>query len=413
MHVRTILPLALILSLLCASTRALAEPQPPMKKPANPEAAAFCIDLYKQLAAEKGNLFFSPFSIVTALAMTSAGAAGPTDAEMARVLHLDLDPAKRHAECASWARALDTAGDGLFKRPGGGLETSTANALWCASQISFKKPFVTIATKEYQAEVRALDFKRNPDKAVDAVNDWVDDKTHGKIKKILTPDAVNAATALILTNAIYFKGDWAEPFKKESTRDMDFTLEGGSKIQCPTMVQGDPFNYAKREDFAVLEMPYKGGRMSMVILLPNQIDGLPQLEKKLNVPLLNEAMNEMNRQKIIAYLPKFHAETRYQLSDYLQKMGMRMAFSQKEADFSGMTDDQPLFISSVIHKAFVDVDEKGTEPAAATAVTMEVGSARPTQDPPIFRADHAFMYLIRDTQSGQILFAGRMADPRK
>jgi len=410
MHARTSLTLVLILTLLTTST-VLAEA--PVKKPVNPESAAFCIDLYKQLAAEKGNLFFSPFSIVTALAMTSAGAVGPTDAEMAAALHLNPDQDKRHAECASWARSLHTANSGLFKRPTGGLEISTANALWCASQIKFKDPFVKTATKEYQAEVRALDFKRNPDKAVEVVNDWVDDKTRGKIKQILTPDAINPATALILTNAIYFKGDWAEPFKKESTRDLDFTLDGGSKIQCPTMVQSDPLNYAKRDDFAVLEMPYKGDRMSMVFLLPDRIDGLPDLEKKLTAILLSDALDALKRQKVIVYLPKFHAETRYQLSDHLQKMGMRLAFSRTDADFSGMTGDQPLSISAVIHKAFVDVDEKGTEAAAATAVTMELASAVPRQEPPVFRADHPFIYFIRDTQTGQILFAGRMADPRK
>lgn len=411
MNARLIVTVALCVAVFASPVWLRAEE--PMKKTSKADAAAFCIDLYKHLAAEKGNLFFSPFSIATALAMTSAGAAGATDAEMAKVLHLDPDQARRHAECAQWARSLNSARRSIFERRSRGPEISTANALWCASGVSFKNAFVDIARKEYLAEVRALDFAKNAAKAVDEINTWVDDKTRGKIKKIVTPDAVNPMTALILTNAIYFKGDWASPFKKESTRDQDFTLDGGEKIKCPMMVQSRRFLYAKRDGFAALEMPYEGGQISMLVLLPDRVDGLAELEQRLDCALLEGAIQALASQEVVVYLPKFHAETRYQLGETLQKMGMRLAFSSKDADFSGITDSPPLFISAVIHKAFVDVDEKGTEAAAATAVTMEVKSARPQQNPPIFRADHPFIHMIRDTQTGQILFAGRMADPRK
>lgn len=410
MRTRFTLTLAMILALI--GLPSLHAREKPVKKPLNTETAAFCIDLYKQLAAEKGNHFFSPFSIVTALAMTSAGAAGQTDAEMAQVLHLDPDPAKRHVECASWARSLNTARSFLFKRPSGGLEISTANALWCAHGVSFKNDFIKIATKDYDAEVKSLDFARKPGEAVDKINDWVDDKTRSKIKKILTPDAVNRDTALVLTNAIYFKGDWSSKFEKEATRDADFTLDGGTKINCNMMGQTATLNYAKLANFAALEMPYKGGRMTMLILLPNALDGLANLEKDLTATLLDDAIKALTWQKVVVYLPKFHAETRYSVGDHLQKMGMRRAFLRSDADFSGITDDPPLFISAVIHKAFVDVDEEGTEAAAATAITMEVASAVQRKDPPVFRADHPFVYFIRDTETGQILFAGRMADPR-
>ncbi len=410
MNARLMLTTTLIIAAFATPMQLRAEE--PVKTPVQPKTAAFCIDLYRHLAAEKGNIFFSPFSVATALAMTSAGAAGATDAEMAKVLHLDPDQAKRHAQCAQWAKSLSSARKSIFEKSRGGLQISTANALWCSARVKFKKPFVDIATKDYLAEVRGLDFVKNAAKAVDEINAWVHDKTHGKISRIITPDAVNPMTALILTNAIYFKGDWASPFEKETTRDADFTLDGGGKIQCSMMVQTESFPYAKRDGFAAMEMPYEGGQISMLVLLPDRADGLGDLEKRLDSGLVDGAIQALAPQKVIVYLPKFHAGTRYQLSDALQALGMKLAFTP-DADFKAITDDGPLYISAVIHKAFVDVDEKGTEAAAATAVTMELASAMPRSEPPVFRADHPFIYMIRDTKSGQILFAGRMADPRK
>jgi len=399
-----------LIAMSCA-TPAKLRAEKPVRRAPTAATAEFCIDLYKHLAVEKGNIFFSPFSIATALAMTSAGAAGATDAEMAKVLHLNPDHSKRHSECAVWAKSLNSARRSIFEKPGGGLEISAANALWCANRIQFNQSFVDIAKKNYLAEVRGLDFVRNAAGAVNEINGWVAEKTRGKIKQIITPDAVNPMTALILTNAIYFKGDWASQFEKESTRDQDFTLDGGAKIQCPTMSQSEPFPYAQRDGFAALDMPYVGGQVSMLILLPDRVDGLSDLEKRLDRALVDGAIRALKSQKVVVYLPKFHAETRYQVSDALQALGMKLAFTPA-ADFKGISNEGPLYISAVIHKAFVDVDEKGTEAAAATAVTMELASAV-TRSPPVFRADHPFIYLIRDSKSGQILFAGRMADPRK
>jgi len=401
-----------LLAVLTAFVRVNAEQ--PAKKEIDGNSAAFCVDLYKQLAKKPGNHFFSPFSIVTALAMTSAGSAGATDAEMAAVLRLNPDPVKRHAECASWARMLNSANGALFKRPAGGMEISTANSIWLATRLQFKKTFVEIAKNDYDAEVRAADFAGNSKKAVKDVNDWVENKTKGKIKDIVDVRAIPPDTALILANAIYFKADWASPFKNESTHDADFTLEGGEKIKAPLMSQTTSFNYVNREaeGFAALEMPYKDGRMTMLVLLPHKIDGLAGLEKKLTGPLVIDTIESMKRERVMLYLPKFHAETEYQLADTLSAMGMKLAFTPS-ADFSGITDVKPTYISAVIHKAFVDVDEKGTEAAAATVVGIRAGSAAPPKPPAVFRADHPFIYFIRDTQTGQILFAGRMADPRK
>jgi len=404
--------IATLFTVLTVSLRVSAEE--PVTKSVDADSAAFCVDLYHQLAIKPGNHFFSPFSIVTALAMTSAGAAGATDAEMAAALHINPDPAKRHAECASWARMLNSANDALFKRPAGGMEISTANSIWLATRLQFKKTFVDIAKDSYQAEVRGADFAGNAKQAVKDINDWVEDKTKGKIKDIVDVRAIPPDTALILANAIYFKADWARPFKNESTHDADFTLDGGEKIKAPLMSQTAPFNYVNREaeGFAALEMPYKDQRMTMLVLLPNKIDGLPALEKKLTGPLVTDTIHSLKRERVVVYVPKFHAETEYQLADHLQALGMKLAFSTN-ADFSGITDIKPTYISAVIHKAFVDVDEKGTEAAAATVVGIRAGSAAPPKPPVVFRADHPFIYFIRDTQTGQILFAGRMADPRK
>lgn len=412
MNTRLALTTALLVAAVSNPTQLRAEE--PVMKANDGNSAAFCVDLYKQLAVKPGNHFFSPFSIVTALAMTSAGAGGETDVEMAAALHLNPDPAKRHAECASWARMLNSANDSLFKRPAGGMEISTANSIWLATRLQFKKSFVDIAKKDYQAEVRAADFAGSSRKAADNINDWVEDKTKGKIKDIVDPRAITPDTAVILANAIYFKADWAAPFEAESTRDADFTLDGGEKIKTPLMAQTASFNYVNREaeGFSALEMAYKGQRMTMLILLPHKVDGLPALEKKLTGPLVTDTIESLERQRVVVFMPKFHAETEYQLADPLQALGMKLAFSPN-ADFSGISDVKPIYISAVIHKAFVDVDEKGTEAAAATVVGIRAGSAPPPKPPAVFRADHPFIYFIRDTQTGQILFAGRMADPRK
>lgn len=409
MNVRLITTLLTVLPI---STRICAEE--PATKANDANGVAFCVDLYRQLAAKPGNHFFSPFSIVTALAMTSAGAAGATDAEMAAALHVNPDPAQRHAECAAWARMLNSANDALFKRPAGGMEISTANSIWLATRLQFKKSFVDIAKGSYQAEVRAADFAGNAKQAVKDINDWVEAKTKGKIKDIVDVRAIPPDTGLILANAIYFKADWASPFKNESTHDADFTLDGGEKIKAPLMSQTASFNYINREaeGFSALEMSYKDQRMTMLILLPHKVDGLANLEKKLTGPLVTDTVESLKRERVMVYLPKFHAETEYQLAETLSAMGMKLAFTPS-ADFSGITDVKPTYISAVIHKAFVDVDEKGTEAAAATVVGIRAGSAAPPKPPAVFRADHPFIYLIRDTQTGQILFAGRMADPRK
>ncbi len=401
-----------LLTVLTLSTR-ICEGEP-IPKANDANSAAFCVELYKQLAEKPGNHFFSPFSIVTALAMTSAGAAGATDAEMAAALHINPDPAKRHPECASWARMLNSANDALFKRPAGGMEISTANSIWLATRLNFKKAFVDIAKNSYEAEVRAADFAGNVKQAVKDINDWVEDKTKGKIKDIVDDRAVPPDTALILANAIYFKADWASPFRNESTHDADFTLDGGEKIKAPLMSQTALYNYVNREaeGFAALEMPYKDRRMTMLVLLSHKVDGLAALEKKLTGSLVIDTIESLKRERVMLYLPKFHAETEYQLADTLSAMGMNLAFTPS-ADFSGITDVKPTYISAVIHKAFVDVDEKGTEAAAATVVGIRAGSAAPPKPPAVFRADHPFIYFIRDTQTGQILFAGRMADPRK
>jgi serpin B len=220
---------------------------------------------------------------------------------------------------------------------------------------------------------------------------------------------LSSATRLVLTNAIYFKGKWARQFEKELTRDGPFTLLDGQKIDVPMMRQTEEFRYMEAEDFQALEMPYVKDELSMIILLPKKVDGVVDFEKKLTNENLSRWLSELHKQKLVASIPRFKMAQQFGLADTLQAMGMTDAFSAQLADFSGMTGTRDLFISAVVHKAFVDVNEEGTEAAAATGVGMAMTAA--PQRMPVFRADHPFIFLIRDNKSGSILFIGRVMKP--
>jgi serpin B len=218
-------------------------------------------------------------------------------------------------------------------------------------------------------------------------------------------------TRLVLTNAIYFKGDWARQFKKDRTKQSPFTLASGEKVDAPMMNQTGEFRYMKAEDFQALELPYVDNELSMIILLPKETDALPKFEKTLNLEDFSQWLDRLHRREVIVSVPKFKMTSQFSLASVLTSMGMADAFSATAADFSGITGGRDLFISAVIHKAYVDVNEEGTEAAAATGVTMRLTSVGPTQTP-VFRADHPFLFLIRDNHSGSILFIGRLMNPQ-
>ncbi len=373
----------------------------------------FAFELYAKLnddpsiKAEGGNLFFSPYSISTALAMTWAGARGETEKQMAEVLHFSLPQERLHQALGALEKQLNAAGK---KR---GYQLSVANALWGQKGCGFLKEFLTLTKKNYGARLKEVDFI-NPavrEKARKKINRWVEKKTNKKIKDLIQPGVLNQLTRLVLTNAIYFKGDWAIEFDKKNTSDAPFMISADKKVIVPMMHLKDKFKYAETNDLQILELLYKNKDLSMIVLLPKKADGLVQLEKSLTLKNLNDWLGRLRKQEVPVYLPKFKMTFGpLELKDILKSMGMKDAFSMA-ADFSGMDGTKMLFISNVLHKAFVAVDEKGTEAAAATAVVVTLKEE--TMAPTVFRADHPFVFLIKDNYSGSILFMGKLVKPAK
>lgn len=363
----------------------------------------FAFDLYAKLKDEPGNVFISPYSIWTAMAMTYAGARGDTIDEMAAVMHYKEKPAAMNQ--VTWT-LLDDLNRGGDKRP---FELSVANALWGAKGEGFLPEFLTTLRERYGAGLTEVDFSKAVE-ACKAINTWVEKETKGKIKDLVNRDALGRGTVLVLTNAIYFKGTWEHPFEKSRTKDMPFSAGGDKAIDVPMMHQQAHWKYAEDEDTQVLEMGYKGDRLSMVILLPRKADGLAALEKRLTSEHLKSWLDRLSKREVSVWLPRFKMTREYRLRETLVAMGMKKAFTGGEADFSGMNGKRDLAISDVVHKAFVDVNEEGTEAAAATAVIMGRGATMP-QPVPVFRADHPFVFMIRDTKTGTILFLGRVRSP--
>lgn len=369
---------------------------------------AFALELYAKLKAQEGNLFLSPYSISTALAMTYAGARGNTAAQMAKVLHFELEEARLHRAFQKLINQLNAQG----KK--GGYQLSVANALWGQKGYGFLKEFLDLTRKHYGAGLHELDFVGATEAARKTINAWVEKETKAKIKDLIKPGVLDTTTRLVLTNAIYFKGDWASKFKEERTRPEPFHLGSGKSVDVPLMRQTEEFKYMEADGFQALELPYVGEHLSMVVLLPEKCDGLPALEKSLTRENLDKWLSQLRKQKVHVFVPKLKMTCEFSLGEGLQAMGMTDAFGGS-ADFSGMNGKKDLLISAVLHKAFVEVNEEGTEAAAATAVVMGLKAARGTIPAaiPIFRADHPFLFLIRDTRSKSILFLGRVMNPVK
>jgi len=367
---------------------------------------AFAIDLYNQLRTQSGNLFFSPDSISTAMAMTYAGARSDTATEMAKTLHFTLPPQRFHPAMGSLLGDLNAPHDGYKLR--------MANVLWAQQGYTFLDDYLKLTKSDYGAGFKQVDFKDAPETARLTINQWVEQQTDDKIKDLLQPGVLSSRTKLVLTNAIYFKGDWQTQFDKAQTRDDNFHLSATQNENAPMMHREGGFNYFDGGTFQILEIPYKSAELSMIVLLPNEVGGMFALEQSLTAPNTRQWLGQLRPvPKVILTLPKFKMTRQFELQDTLGSMGMTLAFDA-HADFSGMTGNRDFFISAVIHKAYIDVNEEGTEAAAATAVVMRSMMARMQQPaPPVFRADHPFIFLIRDNRSGGILFMGRVADPTK
>jgi len=386
-----------------------ASPPVPMDSPpsevAVPAAAtasinAFAVDLHRELASEPGNLFVSPASIAVAFAMTHAGAKGETAAEIARVFHFTGTPAKDFAAAlARWSNPR-------------GIELALANRLFGERTVKFEAPFVEVTRADFAAPLELLDYKGGHAAARQHINAWVAERTRDKINDLLPPDGVDAATRLVLVNAIYFKAAWEEEFNNFTTKPAPFFAASGQK-RAPLMTRTDLYRIAVGDGVKALELPYTGGDYAMVVILPDAKDGLAALEKSLSVEALTKWIAGAEHKRVAVKLPRFKIEPGegLRLAKVLTKLGMGRAFDASKADFTGMAPaSEPIVLAEAFHKAFVAVDEKGTEAAAATAVSARA-SGMPS-DPPIeFTADHPFLFLVRDVRSGAILFMGRLSEP--
>jgi serpin B len=366
----------------------------------------FGLDLYARLPGGQGNTFFSPFSVSSALAMTLAGARGATAEEMAKVLRFSLPPGRVHPAFAAVIREINGADR---KRA---AELYTANALWSQKGYTFAADFRRIGKDSYAAALEEVDFQGAPETARRTINAWVERQTQDRIKELLREGTLGRDTVLVVTNAIYFKGTWAAPFVEGMTQPGDFELGGrGTVRNVPLMRQRERLRYLDGGTFQVLELPYDANEMSMLVVLPRRTDGLQDVEQALTAARVADWLSRLTPHDVDVTLPRFKVTATLDLKGPLVDLGMSRAFSRGGADFSGMVKAPPVFVSAVIHKAYVDVNEKGTEAAAATGGTVMATSARPPSNRVVFRADHPFFFLIRDSRTGSVLFAGRLTDP--
>ncbi len=373
----------------------------------------FAFDLYQALKEKDGNLFYSPHSISVALAMTYAGALGETAEEMATTLQFLLEQDRLHP-AFNWLDAeLASRGEGAQGKDGEGFRLNIVNAIWGQKDYEFLSEFLDVLAENYGAGLRILDFINETEESRVTINDWVSDQTEDRIKDLIPQGAIDALTRLVLTNAIYFNAAWEYPFDEDITANALFYLLDGGQVTVPMMKQTEAFGYTDGEGYQAVELRYDVGELpdgkplSMVIILPE--DGQFEVfEEELRAQKVNDIIGDLQFTEVALAMPKFEFESEFSLKDTLMSMGMQTPFSGA-ADFSGMTGNLGLAISDVLHKSFVSLDEAGTEAAAATAVIMKE-TAMPDQ-PVEVTIDHPFMFLIRDIETGAILFVGRVLNP--
>lgn len=374
----------------------------------NEAVNAFSYNFFKKLnddSDDDANIFYSPYSVFVALAMTYEGAKGQTADEMESVLNIEQDNDSFHQYMQSLYEYLN-----YHEK----YDISTANALWVKENLPLLEEYLNVIQTYYGGTVNVTDFS-NPDQAAEIINQWVEDNTNGLIKDLIQSSMIDPIyTALILTNAIYFKGLWDVQFDPENTTDRGFKVSQDTFVDIPTMQlieTKDIFNYTETDELQILELPYSGDELSMIIFLPKDNIDLSDVINSIDNDQLTNWKDSMTENELDIYLPKFKFETSYGLNDYLKELGMQEAFASS-ADFSGITGGKDLFISSVVHKAFIEINEEGTEAAAATAVIMSytsVNGGGPTRI--IFDADHPFLFLIQHKETDTILFMGKVSNP--
>ena len=369
--------------------------------------SAFAFDLYQALREEDGNLFYSPYSISMALAMTYAGARGETAQQMSDTLHFVLSQDCLHPAFNSLDIELSRRGEGAEGKDDEGFRLNVVNAIWGQKDYQFLTTFLDVLAENYGAGLRLLDFVNTPEESRITINNWVSDQTEGRIEDLIPQGLIDALTRLVLTNAIYFNAAWQYPFNEDMTEDGPFYLLDGGEVIVPMMSQTESFAYTEGDGYQAVELPYDGSELSMVILLP-QTGQFEAFEGSLDAQQVDGIIGRLEPRQVALTMPKFEFESGFGLKEALAAMGMPVAFSEG-ADFSGITGNRDLFIADVIHKAFVSVDEAGTEAAAATAVVMPI--AIPPEEPVEVTVERPFIFLIRDIETGTILFVGRIVDP--
>lgn len=367
----------------------------------------FTFDLYGVLHREEGNLFYSPYSVSLALAMTYAGARGETERQMAETLHYTLPQERLHPAFHVLDLELRRRGEGARGQDGEGFRLTVANALWGQQGYGFLDAFLELLAANYGAGLRPLDFGADLEAARAIINDWVAEETEDKIQDLLSPGTIDKSTRLVLTNAIYFNAAWRYPFNESATQDGPFTLLDGTEVTVPMMRQDETFGYTEGEGYRAVHLPYDGGELTMVLLLPDH-KNFEAFEASLGVEGVAGMVAALEPVYLELVMPKFSYSSEFSLVEALSELGMPDAFGDA-ADFSGMDGVGGLAISEVVHEAFIRVDEEGTEAAAATAVEMAVAAA---VAPPLeLRIDRPFIYLIRDGETGAVLFMGRVMNP--
>lgn len=368
---------------------------------------AFTLDLYHELQKEEGNIFYSPYSLSVALAMTYAGARGETEQQMAEALSFYLSQDKLHPAFNYLDQLLATRGEDAQGKDEEGFRLNIVNDIWGQKDFSFLTAFLDTMAENYGAGLRILDFVNAPEESRVAINDYISEQTEERIKDLIPEGMIDVMTRLVLTNAIYFNAAWQYPFSEDVTSDGTFHLLDGGEVTVSMMHQGETLGYTAGDGYQAVELKYDGAELAMVILLPDS-GQFESFEMSLDTELLNEIIDSIELKHVELALPKWEYDSSFMLKETLQAMGMPVAFTDA-ADFSGMTGKRDLYIDEVVHKAFVSVDEAGTEAAAASAVIMKL-TAMPA-DVATVTVDRPFIFLIRNIETGSILFFGRVVNP--
>ncbi|KAM9224479.1 serpin B11 isoform 1-T2 [Dugong dugon] len=382
----------------------------------------FCLDVFKELNSNNigDNIFFSPLSLLYALSMILLGARRNSAEQMEKVLHFNhvvesLKPGfKDSSKCSQAGRIHSELGALLsqIKQPDSNYTLSIANRLYGTKMMAFHQQYLTCSEKLYQAQLKTVDFEHSPEETRKTINAWVESKTNGKVTNLFGKGTIDPSSVMVLVNVIYFKGQWQNKFQERETSKTPFQLGEGKSVTVDMMYQTGIFKLAfiKKPRIQVLELPFVNNRLSMIILLPVGKAKLEQIEKELNLKTFQEwtSSSNMMEKEVEVHIPRFKLEIKYELNSLLKSLGMTDVFDQIKADLSRMSPAKNLYLSKVIHKSYVDVNEEGTEAAAATGNIMVVKNVPMRAQ---FMANRPFLFFIKHTRTNMILFFGKLASP--